>query len=300
MRIDAHQHYWRYDAQALDWIGPGMEALARDWLPQDFAPLRDQGRIDAGIAVQARGSEAETEFLMEQAAANDWIAGVVGWIDLAGADVPARIAHWRARGPLVGLRHQVQDEADPKALLEGRAFNRGVAQVQEAGLVYELLLLGGQLDAAAAFCAAHDAHHLVLDHLGKPDISGGQDALAAWRGQMRALARMPHVSVKLSGLVTEAGRDRDGAMDVAGIGHHLDLALELFGSQRLLFGSDWPVCLLAAPWPDVVGIVESWARERLNASEYRALFGGNAITLYGNGLRLAQSTCNTETTWIWN
>jgi len=285
MLIDAHQHYWRYDPVAYGWIGPGMEVLARDWLPTDYAPLRERHGIAATIAVQARSDEADTEWLLAQARDNAWIAGVVGWIDLRAPDVAARLAHWQAQGPLVGVRHQVQDEADPAAWLADAAFNRGVAEVQRAGLVYEVLLRHQQLHAALDFCARHDAAPLVLDHLGKPDISGDAQAYARWEGQMRALSLLPHVYVKLSGLVTEAGVDAGGRFDRAGILRHLDTVLDLFGADRLVFGSDWPVCQLAAPFQDVIALIRDWAAP-LAEAERMAIFGGNAGNIY---LR-AQST----------
>ncbi|KRG38807.1 hypothetical protein ARC20_14445 [Stenotrophomonas panacihumi] len=285
MMIDAHQHFWRYDPIAYAWIGPGMEVLARDWLPADYAPLRERHGIATTIAVQARGEEADTEWLLAQARAYPWIAGVVGWVDLRAADVASRLAHWQSQGPLVGVRHQVQDEADPAAYLADAAFNAGVAAVQRAGLVYEVLLRHDQLHAARAFCARHDAAPLVLDHLGKPDISGDATAYARWEEQMRALAALPHVHVKISGLVTEAGRDAHGALDRAGIVRHLDAVLALFGADRLLFGSDWPVCQLAVPFDDVLALARDWAAP-LPAGEREAIFGGNARTLYPS----AQST----------
>ena len=279
MIIDAHQHFWRYDRQAYPWIGEGMDVLARDWLPGDYAPLRQRFGIDAAIAVQARSDEADTAWLLEQARAHEWIAGVVGWVDLRSPDAPARLAHWQAQGPLRGIRHQVQDEPDPAACLADAAFNRGVAAVQHAGLVYEVLLKHHQLGAAVAFCARHAAAPLVLDHLGKPDIAGDPAAFARWQHDMQALAKMPHVSVKISGLVTEAGRDAAGALDVAGIHRHLDAVLALFGADRLLFGSDWPVCQLAASFDEVLALARDWAAP-LPASQRAAIFGGNARTLY--------------------
>lgn len=285
MMIDAHQHFWRYDPVAYAWIGPGMEVLARDWLPADYAELRERHGIAATIAVQARGEEADTEWLLAQARAYPWIAGVVGWVDLRAADAAARLAHWQSQGPLVGVRHQVQDEADPAAYLADTAFNAGVAAVQQAGLVYEVLLRHDQLHAARAFCARHAAAPLVLDHLGKPDISGDATAFARWEDQMRALAALPHVHVKISGLVTEAGRDAHGALDRAGIVRHLDAVLALFGAERLLFGSDWPVCQLAVPFEDVLALARDWAAP-LPDAERDAIFGGNAGNIYPS----AQST----------
>ncbi|HEY0333892.1 MAG TPA: amidohydrolase family protein [Stenotrophomonas sp.] len=287
MLIDAHQHYWRYDPKTYGWIGPGMEVLAQDWLPAQFEPVRQANGIDATIAVQARGNEDDTAFLMQLARQARWIAGIVGWVDLRADGVSDRLAHWRAHGPLVGIRHQVQDEPNPSACLADAAFDRGVAAVQRARLVYEVLVRHEHLEAATVFCARHDDHALVLDHLGKPDIGGTGDTFERWQRQIRALAAMPHVSVKISGLVTEAPRDPDGRLALDGIGRHLDAALECFGPRRVLFGSDWPVSQLATDYPHVLALAQDWAQSRgLSVPERECLFGGNAIDIYGDALRL--------------
>lgn len=275
MRIDAHQHFWRYRAQDYPWITHGMEALRADHLPTDLAPLLARHGVDASIAVQARADEAETDFLLELAQDEARIAGVIGWVDLRAPDLPRRLARWDGAVKLKGFRHLVQDEPDAAACLRCDAFNRGVAQLQQSGNVYELLLRAPHLGAAPAFCAANDAHWLVLDHLGKPEVGGHGDA--EWQRHLAALARMPHVVCKLSGLVTEIGsRNVFDAM----FHRYLDAALELFGAQRLLFGSDWPVCLLKASYARVYELIAGWA-QRLSANEAAAVFGGNAMRVYG-------------------
>lgn len=280
MIIDAHQHFWRYDPTRLGWIGPGMETLMHDWLPVDLtAPLAETG-VDATIAVQATGDEAETAFLMEQAAAEPWIAGVVGWVDLAAADAVERIAHWRATGPLVGLRHQIED--DP-ARLDDAAFDAGVGAVQRCGLVYDVLVDHRLLATATDFCARHDRHTLVVDHLAKPAIAGSARDFSAWRRAMGELADMPHVALKISGLATEARPGPSEPPDLDAIRRHLDTALELFGADRLLFGSDWPVCRLATTYGDWFALIDAWARAQGGDCQ-RKLFGANANALYRLGL----------------
>ncbi|MGN8197127.1 amidohydrolase family protein [Salinisphaera sp. RV14] len=276
MIIDAHQHFWRYDPIRLDWIGPGMEELMHDWLPVDLAsPMAETG-IDRTVAVQATGDEAETAFLMEQAEAEDWIAGVVGWVDLATADADERIADWQQAGPLVGLRHQI--EGDP-ARLDDRAFDAGVDAVQRRGLVYDVLVNHRQLGDAVTFCAHHDRHTLVLDHLAKPAIPGAEADFAAWRRAMAELAAMPHVAVKISGLATEAQAAPGEPPDIDGIHRHLDTALALFGEDRLIFGSDWPVCQLAMTYGDWFALIDAWARAQ-GADCHARLFGTNAASIY--------------------
>lgn len=276
MRIDAHQHFWRYDAAAYPWMDAGMGVLKRDWLPADLRPLLDAQGIDACIAVQARADEAETDFLLGLAGEHDWIAAVIGWVELRAEDLDRRLARWAGASKLAGFRHLLQDDPDVAATLADPAFNRGVATLQTRGQVYEVLVRGaGQLAQAPAFCARHDRHWLVLDHLGKPAIGGDDDV--AWRKALAGLAELSHVACKLSGLVTEAIVDR---IDAEAIRRYLDTALELFGPQRMLFGSDWPVCLLRAGYAEVAAIVAGWS-QALSADERAALWGGNAARCYG-------------------
>lgn len=285
LRIDAHQHFWRYRVEDYPWIGSGMDTLARDQLPADLLPLLRSHDMAATIAVQARSGREETRFLLELARQEDWIAGVVGWENLGVADLAERLSEWRGGDKLVGFRHQVQDEADARTFLEQPDFNRGVALLQKQGYVYDVLVFGRQLADTLAFCTRHDRHWLVLDHLGKPALREFVDsdaALMRWKKELFALGKLPHVACKLSGLVTEAdwqqGLRED---DYVHIRICLDAALEAFGAQRLMFGSDWPVCLLAASYDKVVGLVSDWADANLNKQEQAALWGGTAAHCYG-------------------
>ena len=282
-RIDAHQHFWRYQAAEYPWIGEGMEVLAEDRLPADLQPLLRAAGLQASIAVQARSGTAETRFLLELAQQTPSIAGVVGWVDLTALDLGEQLAQWQD-DKLVGWRHQVQDEADTQAFLEQPDFNRGVALLQTQGYVYDVLVLQHQLPDTQAFCARHDGHWLVLDHLGKPALRdfATSDAAQRWKQQLNALAQLPHVVCKLSGLVTEADWRRGlQTRDMAHIRTCLDIALEVFGPQRLMFGSDWPVCLLAASYAEVVQVVAQWSSSRLNAAEQEAVWGATAARCYG-------------------
>jgi L-fucono-1,5-lactonase len=279
-RLDAHQHFWRYQAADYPWIGTGMDVVRRDWLPQDLRLLLEAHGLDGCIAVQARSSAEETEFLLELAKRFEWIAGVVGWVDLRAADLTAELARWQGQAKLVGFRHLIQDEPDAEALLADPAFNRGVAALQTAGLTYDVLVRAPQLRLIPAFCARHDRHWLVLDHLGKPAIGAGRESDAEWRAQLARVAALPHVACKLSGLVTEVG---DRAVDAAELCRYLDTALGLFGSRRLLFGSDWPVCLLKAEYSEVFELIDRWAAP-LSEDERAALFGGTAARCYGLAL----------------
>lgn len=275
LRIDAHQHFWRYAPRDYPWMDEGMDVLRRDWLPEDLAPLLATAGLDACVAVQARADEAENTFLLDLAQRHDAIAAVIGWVDLFAAHADDRLAHWRAHPRFAGVRHLLQDDPDVAATLIDPRFARGIEAVQRQGLVYEILVRGpAQLAEVPAFCARHDRHWLVLDHLGKPAVGG--DGEADWRRHLRALAAQPHVLCKASGLVTEvvgAKLDRDA------IRRHLDAALEAFGADRLMFGSDWPVCLLRAEYAAVAAQVQDWA-ERLSKNEQAQLWGGTARRCY--------------------
>lgn len=274
MRVDAHQHFWRYDPAEYVWIGEGMERLARDYLPADLAPLLTAEGIAGSVAVQARQTIEETRWLLGLAAKHPAILGVVGWVDLRSSDVGEQLREFAANPRFVGVRHVVQDEPDERFLL-GEAFVGGLRQLHGFGLTYDLLLCPPQLPAAVELAGMTPEQPFVLDHLAKPLIKPG--TLDPWQADLRALARHPNVSCKLSGLVTEAAWQGWRRADFA---PYLEVALEAFGPKRLMLGSDWPVCLLAAEYPDVVGIVTDFVA-RLSDSEQALILGGTASRFYG-------------------
>ena len=274
MRVDAHQHFWRYDPAEYDWIGEGMERLARDYLPADLAPLLTAEGIAGSVAVQARQTIEETRWLLGLAAKHPAILGVVGWVDLRSSEVGEQLREFAANPRFVGVRHVVQDEPDERFLL-GEAFVGGLRQLHGFGLTYDLLLFPPQLPAAVELAGMMPEQPFVLDHLAKPLIKPG--ILDPWQADLRALACHPNVSCKLSGLVTEAAWQGWKRADFA---PYLEVALEAFGPKRLMLGSDWPVCLLAAEYPDVVGIVTEFIA-RLSDSEQALILGGTASRFYG-------------------
>ena len=286
MKIDTHQHYWRYQPQDFGWISDRMPVLQRDYAPADCQAAMQAAGITASIAVQARSMEQETDFLLALAADTPSVLGVVGWTDLRAAQLEDRLEGWTQHPALRGFRHIVQDEADVPGLLNDAAFQRGVAQLQRRALSYDVLLFGYQLPDAQAFCARHDRHWLVLDHVGKPALRdwAQPDVASRWRKHVRALAQLPHLMCKLSGLVTETALSTAGALsakDLSAIDQCFDQALEAFGPQRLMFGSDWPVCQLAAPYAQVADSASQWAASRLSSSEQDAFWSGNAVRAYG-------------------
>lgn len=277
MRIDSHVHFWRYEPHGYSWIGADMAALKRNRLPQDAQDLLQNERIDGCIAVQARTTETETDFLLELAATHPWIAGVVGWVDLVDVRLSQRLERWRDAKRLKGFRHVLQNDPAAGDLVANVDFRRGVSLLQQHSMIYELLVSADQLPLMAEFCRALDSHWLVLDHLGKPDIRNRQ--FDAWLRDVRPLAELPHVVCKLSGIVTEAS-DAEGAFDEKHIHQYLDAALELFGARRLMFGTDWPVCTLVASYRVTAQIIERWC-SGLSESDRDWLWGNTAAKVYG-------------------
>jgi L-fuconolactonase len=287
MKIDTHQHFWRYHAEAFPWISEAMPALKRDCLPDDVASALEAAGVTGVVAVQARCDADETDFLLALADVYPKVLGVVGWADLAAPGLARRLAQWSAHPAFKGLRHILQDEADVAGWVARTDINQGLAAVQRAGLVYDVLVFDHQLADVAGLCARHSAHWLVLDHVGKPAVRNwatDTDVADRWRKGILALAAMPHVMCKLSGLVTEAdwaGHAGVSAHDAQTMLACFDFALEAFGSQRLMYGSDWPVCQLSAIYADVHGLADRWAQSRLSATEQAAFWAGNARRCYG-------------------
>ena len=276
MRIDSHQHLWQFDPVEYGWIDPSATVLRRDYLHHDLARELAGAGLDGAIAVQARQSLAENDFLLAQAEASAGrIRGVVGWVDLAADDVHTVLARYAAQKRFVGVRHVVQGETDP-AFLARPAFNRGVAALRAHGLVYDILIYAPQLPAALAFVDRHPAQSFVLDHIAKPAIAAGQFD-DGWARSIAELAKRPHVTCKSSGVVTEV---RDRTWTAGAIRPYLDVAIEAFGPARLMFGSDWPVCRLRTEYIDWVRTVRA-VTDAWSAAEQAAFWGGTAARVYG-------------------
>jgi L-fuconolactonase len=271
--IDAHNHFWRFEPGEYRWIDDSMSVLRRDYLPGDLAPLLRASGVRATVAVQARQTLEETEWLLSLADANAAIAAVVGWVPLASPrarEVVGRLAQSRK---LRGVRHVVQDEEDPH-FLERPDFNAGIGVLAELGLVYDLLIVERQLPSAVHFVDRHPDQVFVLDHAAKPRIREGE--VEPWRAHVRELARRPNVYCKLSGLVTEAA---GGAWTVSDLRPYAETVLEVFGPSRVMFGSDWPVCLLASPYERWVETVRALIAA-LTPAERAQVEGGTARRAY--------------------
>ena len=270
--LDAHQHFWRYDPARYAWIDGTMTALKRDFLPGDLAPLMRAEGVDGTVAVQARQDCEETAWLLDLAAAHPFIRGVVGWVDLQAPDAAARVERLADTPRLVGLRHVVQ--AEPAGFLHRPEFRRGMAAVERCDLVYDILIYARQLPEAVRFASAFSRQRFVLDHLGKPDVRGG--GLQEWERRLHDLAALPHVWCKLSGLVTEADWR---AWTPAHLRPYLDAALDAFGPSRVMFGSDWPVCTLAASYGQVAALLRDAIGE-YSADEQAQILGKTAEEVY--------------------
>ena len=281
--VDAHHHVWNPARFDYPWMnGAAMAPLRRPFGPDDLAPLLVEAGVDATVLVQALQRVDETRWFLEIAAATPFVAGVVGWVDLLDPDLVETLASLQARPDgryLVGIRHMVQDEPDPEWLLQP-GIARGLDAVAGGGLVYDLLLKPPQIAAAIRLCAALPHVRFVVDHLAKPPIASGE--VAAWAALMEPFGAMPHVSCKLSGMVTEADWATWTASDLA---PYVAEAVRLFGEERLLFGSDWPVCTLAASYATVKEALEATLEEVFGGALTREtkgrIFGGNAIDVYG-------------------
>jgi L-fuconolactonase len=273
IRIDAHQHFWRYDAKEYGWIDERMGVLKRDFLPPDLEPPMRAAGFDACVAVQARHDLEETTLLLDLAERSPFVAGVVGWVDLCSPEARAQLERFARHPKLVGVRHIVQAEPDDRFLLRAD-FGRGIALLEEFGLAYDILVYPRHLEVAAEFVRCFPRQRFVLDHLAKPEIARGE--IREWSRALRALAAAPNVLAKLSGLVTEADWKRWTAAQMR---PYLDVAFECFGPGRLMIGSDWPVCTLAADYRRTMAVVTDYLEGR-PAAEREAVLGGNACAFW--------------------
>jgi L-fuconolactonase len=273
MRIDAHQHFWQYDAMEYGWINDDMAALRRDFLPAELEPLLRQSGFDGCIAVQARQTLEETRWLLELAGQHDFIRGVVGWVDLRSDDLPNQLREFASNPKLRAVRHIVQAEPDDEFML-GPDFQRGIASLADYNLAYDVLVYPRQLRAASKLAAQFPAQRFVLDHIAKPLIAQG--AMDPWQDDVRALAERPNVWCKVSGMVTEAHWKDWRAEDFH---PYLDVVFKAFGPQRILIGSDWPVCTVAAPYSATMGIVTDYIAD-FPCEQQDAILGENCAAFY--------------------
>ena len=274
MKIDSHHHFWKYSAEEYPWIGDAMAGLRRDFLPEHLKAEIAAAGIDGVVSVQARQTVGETEWLLSLADGNDFIRGVVGWVPLAEPGVREVIAKFAANPKFRAVRHVVQEEPDDRFILR-EDFNRGVAVLKDFGLVYDILIFERQLAPAIEFVDRHPQQVFVLDHIAKPRI--GDHAIEPWCANISELARRANVYCKVSGMVTEADWKTWSEEQLR---PYFDAVLEAFGPKRLMFGTDWPVCLAASGYSPWVELVRKFS-VRLSAEEQEWLFGKTAVQAYG-------------------
>ncbi len=270
--LDAHQHFWHYDPVAHSWINEEMSVIRKDFLPNDLQPVLKQNAVDGCIAVQADQTEAETDFLIQLARENSFIKGVVGWVDLRAENIRERLLHYQQYNIVKGFRHILQGE-EPAFMLQPD-FVRGIAALKEFGYTYDILIFPKHLTAAFELVKQFPDQFFVIDHIAKPFIKDG--LIDDWKEGIKALAQFPNVYCKVSGMVTEADWQNWKPADFI---PYLDTVTEAFGTHRLLYGSDWPVCLVAASYTDMIGMVRNYFLS-FTAAEQEAVFGGNAAKFY--------------------
>ena len=272
-RIDSHQHFWRYHPEEYSWIDDSMVLLRRDFLPEDLQPEIQRAGIEGVISVQARQSVEETRWLLELAANHSFIYGVVGWVPLTDTKLRKILESLAGSGRLKSVRHVLQGEADDRYMLRSD-FNCGISLLKEFQLAYDILIFERHLPYVLEFVRQHPQQVFVLDHIAKPRIR--DRVISPWRENMRELAKFPNVYCKISGMVTEADYTCWKEEDLV---PYFDTVLEAFGPSRLLFGSDWPVCLVAASYGSWIAVVRRQIAS-LTDSEQSAILGGTAARVY--------------------
>ncbi|MXV52253.1 amidohydrolase family protein [Pedobacter sp. HMF7647] len=273
MKIDAHQHFWKFDAVRDSWITDDMAIIRNDFLPADLEPLLNENGFDGCIVVQSSQSEEENLFQLGNAGQHEFIKGVVGWVDLQAEDIEDRLAHYRQFEKMKGFRHVLQGEAD-RALMLKPEFKRGLGMLNSFGFTYDILIFPDQLRYIQELVEFFPDQPFVIDHIAKPDIKRGK--IDHWKDDIQAFASYENVSCKVSGMVTEANWHNWKNEDFY---PYLDVIFETFGTERIMFGSDWPVCLVAATYASVVNIVQSYF-SNLSPGEQEQIWGKNAANFY--------------------
>lgn len=273
MRIDSHNHFWNYSETEFDWIDDSMKVLKKNFLPKDFVSELEKNNFDGCVAIQAPQTTTETEFLLGLAKEHFFIKGVVGWLDLSSSNLDAELEKYTSDKYFKGLRHIVQAEKDPD-FLQKKRFNEGIKKLTQFDLTYDILIFSNQIQSANAFIQAHPNQKFVLDHIAKPDIKNHN--LNEWKLAMTSLKRQDNLWIKISGMVTEADWKSNTYKDFV---PYLDFIFENFPIEKLMFGSDWPVCLLAADYPKVTAILQTYM-EDFSENEKNMVFGKNAYEFY--------------------
>lgn len=272
VKLDSHQHFWNYHPIRDNWITEEMEVIRHDFLPSDLKPLLDANDIQGCVAVQADQSEAETDFLLDLASEHDFIQGVVGWVDLCAEQIHERLGYYSQFPKLKGFRHILQAEA-PEFILRPE-FQRGIAALKSYRFTYDILIYPKHLPQSIKLVQVNPAQLFVIDHLAKPDIRNGR--FEGWDAELKAIAAYDNVYCKLSGMITEADLKNWRKEEIF---PYMDKAFEAFGAERLMFGSDWPVCKLAGEYAEVCELVDEYL-SKLSIAEQEMVWGKNAKHFY--------------------
>ena len=273
MIIDSHQHFWQYEKEKHAWIDDEMSEIRKDFLPKDLEPIYKKFNVDGCIAVQADQSIKENNFLLEQAKKHDFIKGIIGWVDLRSNRLKEDLEYYESYLLIKGYRHVVQAEADPLFLLR-KDFLRGIGELQKRGLVYEILVVPHQLLSVLEFVKKFPDITFVIDHMAKPYIKDGY--FESWALLMKELGKYENVHCKVSGIITEADYH---SWETEKLLPYLFLTLEAFGSKRILFGSDWPVCLVAGDYGEVLGLANEFSKQ-FSEHEQQDFYYKNAQRIY--------------------
>ncbi|MEX0769383.1 MAG: amidohydrolase family protein [Balneolaceae bacterium] len=271
--IDSHQHFWQYHPSKFPWINDKMKILQNDFMPPDLKQEMDRHGVNGCVAVQAGQTEGETEFLLKLAKEYPFVRGVVGWLDLAAKDLEKKLEHYTGFDRFKGLRHIVHDEPDDRFLLRPD-FLRGIEALGKYDLCYDILIFARHLSVAIEFAGKFPDQKFVLDHIAKPEIM--DQKIGSWEKGIRELAKHPRMVCKVSGMVTEADWNEWEPDDFR---PYLDVVFDAFGTERLMFGSDWPVCKLAATYGGVIQLVEEYIGN-YNPAEQEKIMGLNAVECY--------------------
>ncbi len=273
-RIDSHQHFWKYDPVQHAWINDDMEIIQADFLPEDLEPILQNYGFNGCVTVQVDQTEEENAMMLDHAAKHNFIKGVVGWVDFKVENIEDRLAYFKQFEKLKGFRHILQGEAD-RAYMLNADFKRGIAKLNQFGYTYDILVYTDQIAYANEFAASFPDQPFVIDHIAKPKIKAGD--IADWAKDMREIAKNENVLCKVSGMVTEADWKNWKREDFT---PYLDVVFEAFGIDRVMYGSDWPVCRVAATYGEMMGIPEAYVA-KLSKDEQEKFWGGNAVKFYG-------------------
>ncbi|GAA4238348.1 amidohydrolase family protein [Postechiella marina] len=273
MTIDSHQHFWNYEPVKHDWIDDSMSVIRKDFLPENLEGVYSENNIDGCVAVQADQTLVETDFLIDLASKNDFIKGVVGWVDLRGNDIDAVLQKYSQFDKLKGFRHVVQGEPDHNFLLRPNFLN-GIYKLKQYNFTYDILVFPHQLGAVLEFARKFPNQKFVIDHIAKPYIKDG--FYDGWAILMIEIGKLDNVYCKLSGMVTEADFNTWSSKQIH---PYMELVLKAFGTEKVMYGSDWPVCLVAGNYKQVKELTTNFIAQ-LSPDEQKAIMGENAIKFY--------------------